>query len=54
MGSAKTSTARNITWDSCGAYITLMGRDYMKISFERAVQGSLWHNTKKALASIKG
>lgn len=45
---------RDDRYFNAASYITLMGRDYMKISFERAVQGSLWHNTKKALASIKG
>lgn len=36
------------------SYITLMGREHLKISFERVVRGSFWYNTKKALASLTG
>jgi succinate dehydrogenase/fumarate reductase flavoprotein subunit len=36
------------------SYITLLGREHLKISFERVARGSFWYNTKKALASLTG
>jgi len=45
---------RDDRYFNAASYITLMGRDYLKISFERAVRNSLWYSAKKALSAIKG
>ncbi|WP_345969188.1 MULTISPECIES: L-aspartate oxidase [Sulfurimonas] len=44
---------RDDRYFNAASYIKLIGRDYLKISFERVVRGGLWHHTKKVLASIK-
>ncbi len=36
------------------SYITLLGREHLKISFERVARGNFWYKTKKALASLTG
>lgn len=45
---------RDDRYFNASSYITLMGRDHMKISFEPAVRGDFWYHTKKALASLTG
>lgn len=45
---------RDDRYFNAASYIELRGRDFMKISFERAVRRDLWYNAKKLLISIKG
>ncbi len=45
---------RDDRYFNAASYIKLMGRDYMRISFERVVQSGLWHKTKKGLAALRG
>lgn len=38
---------RDDRYFNAASYLTLIGKDHMKISFERAVKPHLWHNAKK-------